>query len=941
MSIVTRGSGSLTLKNRLSGTVALLALLPVFAAVPALAQSAPQTETIEVTGSRIKNTDAQAANPITVITSEDIAKTSAVTTEDIIRKLPVIDNNGAGVGSSINNGSFGSSTASLRNLGYTRTLILLDGKRLPFTDFGASADAVDLNSIPASMIDHIDVLRDGASSIWGADAVGGVINIILKKHFQGVEIDGSVGETSHGDGLTYSVGSTVGADFDRGNIVINASHDHRDPILQINRDWASNEFKGTPNIGSGPISSRAPGLKGTIPGIGSVYFYGPTNQFVKLSGSQLANPAQASLLRPDVFFSPTGLKFDLTFHPDLTVGLDRNQFAFSTHYDLLPNITMVLDGFYTDRTSQQALNPEPLGNTVTTEKFPNGFNLIPAKLPDGTANPGNPFGVDINVSNTRRFETGLRTQQDESQTYRIHTGLQGTIFSKYDWEVGYAYGQSQTVDRQDNTANFDHLAKLAGVEACGADVAVGCSPANFLGTNSLTPAQASYAFFTSIRNTKETQQYAYGNITGPIYDLPAGPLQFAAGWEYRSETLFDHPDQVAINGDSSVDTFPGSGSDSVASAYAELNIPVLSNLPFVKALTFDTSARYDYYTLFGRSLTWKFGVDYAITDDIRLRGSKSTGFRAPQVKELFGGGFESAESANDPCSTAGGAFAGSGQCLADLAKAGVTGPFVSQLTGQINGIVSGNTALKPETAQQWSVGTVLTPRVVPGLSVSVDYYDVHLRNAIGTIGVQSILNDCYGPTHTHCDLVTPRQAGTGEVVKVFDRELNTGAETTNGIDVDVDYGFDSAMIGVPQVGHIQLTGLAEYLLSDTLTDAFGNVTQQAGSFNFSQYAEPRWKANLGVAVTHDAFTFGVTERYYGGVHIQGASGDAFGQQAPGVFYTDLNVQYKYKNVSLSVGVDNLFDKAPPYLQDGAVNTNTNANYDFTGRFLYLKTSVKF
>ena len=942
-----RGSGSLTLKNRLSGTVAVLALLPVIAAVPALAQSAPQTETIEVTGSRIKNSDAQSANPITVVTSEDIARTSAVTAEDILRKLPVLDNNGTGVGSSVNNGSFGAATAGLRNLGYTRTLVLVNGLRMPFTDFGASADAVDLNSIPAAMIDHIDVQRDGASAIYGADAVGGVVNIVLKKHFNGVQFDGSVGETSHGDNLTYSVGSTVGADFDRGNIVFSASHDHRDPILQINRDWASNQFKGTDNVGNGPVSSAVPGLRGTFlsgPNAGeSVYFYGPKDQYVSLS-----DPTLDSKLRPDVFDLGGGtLRFDLTYHPDLTVGLDRNQFAFATNYDLFPGVSLILDGFYTDRNSQQALNPDPLGSIYTTKKFPGGFNLIPAFITqaDGTqiANPGNPFGVDVSVQRTRRFEGGLRTQEDESQVYRLHAGLQGTIFSKYDWEVGYAYGQSTTVDRQDNTANFDHLAKLAGVEPCGADVAFGCSPADFFGTNTLTPAQVKYAYFTQIRNTKETQQYTYGNLTGPIYNLPAGPLSFSAGYEVRSETLFDNPDAITQQGDSSFDTFAGAGADTVASGFAELQIPLLSNLPFVKALTFDPSARYDYYTLFGRSLTWKGTLDWAINDDFRLRTGKSTGFRAPQVKELFGGGFESAEPAFDPCSNnSSGAFAGSAQCIADLTKAGVNpATYQSSQTGQITSTVAGNRALKPETSQEFTIGAVFTPRFVPGLSFSVDYYDVHLRNSIGTLGAQTILNNCYGPKHTDCNLITTRQSGTGEVTNVNDIEENIGAETTNGIDFDLDYGFDSAAIGLPQVGHIQITGLAEYLLSDDLTDANGNLTQQAGTFNLGIYAEPRWKANLGVAVTHDALTFNATERYYGGQHLQGSSGDQVGADAPGIFYTDLSVQYKYKNVTLTVGVDNLFDKDPPYLADLATNTNTNANYDFYGRFVYMKTSIKF
>jgi outer membrane receptor protein involved in Fe transport len=916
---------------------------PAPADQPAAAAPAPGVEEIVVTGSRIRTSDVTAAAPLTVVTAEQIQRSSVVTMEDLVRKIPALDNNGGGVGSSINNGSYGAASASLHNLGYTRTLILMDSKRLPYTDFGASADAVDLNSIPASLIDHVEVLRDSASSIYGADAIGGVINFITKKNFEGFDTGVSYGSTDKDDSRNYGAYATLGANFERGNVVISASYDHRDPILQINRDWASNEFIGTDNVGGGPISSAVPGLRGSFetgPYAGQgVYFYGPTNKFVLLT-----NPNLAKYLRPDVFqIAPGTLRFNLTYHPDLTVGLERKQFNLAGHYDLTDDVQFVMDGFFTDRTSQQALNPDPLGSIYTTLKYPDGFFEIPALLPDGTKNPGNPFGRNFDVARTRPFEGGLRAQTDDVQTYRIHAGFEGTIADTYNWDAGYAYGKSSSVDAQGGTANFTHLQQLAGDLPCGADAGAGCSPANFFGTNSLTAAQTKYLYYTSVRNTEETQQYAYASISGPVYQLPAGDMKFAAGLEARSETLVDRPDSTSSNGDSDFDALPGQGSDTSYSAYAEVKAPLLKDLPFAKSLDLDTSARYDYYTLFGRSLTWKVGLDYAIDDDVRLRGSRSTGFRAPQVKELYGGGFESAESGVDPCDPSSvPSYAGSPACNAALKAAGVDPKtFVSGLTGQITAVTGGNRSLKPEVSSSWTMGTVLTPSFIPNLSIALDYYDIHIRNTIGTIGAQSIVNDCYGPLGTYCNLISPRQIGSGNLVLVSDSELNVGAETTNGLDLDIAYGFDAADIGIPTEGHIQLSAFTEYLLSDDITDQNGNLTQQAGAFNFSVFAEPRWKSNLTAVYTQDNWSFGWTERYYGGVHILGAASDGFGDHAAGIFYSDINASYNFDNVTVNVGMDNVFDKDPPFLQDGAVNTNTNANYDFIGRYLYMKVSAKF
>ena len=989
MSLRMRGSGSLKLKNRLSGTVAVLALLPVIAAVPALAQSAPQTETIEVTGSRLKNSDAESANPITVVSSEDIAKMAATSVEQVLMKLPSVDFTG-GITANTSNGGVGASEVSLRNLGPQRTLVLLNGQRFPFTDTQGTTDAVDLDNIPVSMIDHIEVLRDGASSIYGADAIGGVINIITKQHFNGVEIGGSVGETSYGDGLRHQVYSTVGADFDRGNILINVGTDHTDGISQAAREWAVTQHPEADNDSYTSISSRITGAIGVING--TKYYFGNNgiNNPILSTNSYTLGTTQISpgvytgggLSPGDIGIAGVGTFFNFLPTQGLTAGLDRQQINFTTHYDLTPDVTAVLEGFYTDRQSKEFLNPEPLGYNVTTPQFPNGLYVTPTYVNSAgntVANPYNPtvinpsaYGLtsatDVPIL-TRRFENGPRVYTDDVNTYRIRAALQGSLMGKYDWEVGYMYGKSSATYNVSNEANFYKLSQEMGINPCG--TSPGCSIANFFGYNTLTPAQAKYFAFTNTDTSEYTEQTAYGHIGGTVYQLPAGPLGAVVGFEYRPDTLFDHPDSITAQGDGATYSLPTSGSYATSSGYAEINAPLLANLPFVKMLTLDTTARYDYNTTFGKSITYKAGLDYAINDDWRLRGSRSTGFRAPQLRELYSGGAQGQVGGSDVCAT-GQAYANSAACLASLPAGVTTADLIAG--SQVTEATGGNPSLHPETSQEWTFGGVATPHWVPGLSVSVDYYTVLIRNEIGAYDPNSLLDACFGGVPylvsqaVACQLVGPRTS-SGALGPIKAINANIGEENTDGIDLDLTYGIDAAKIGVPVPGHLTFNGQVNYLLSDNVS-AGGVTQQQAGTFSGSN-GEPRFKALANLQYAQDHWSVGWTTRYYGGLKAAAGTvtpdpalarnydsagnllscaaagvakncGDWEGNEAAGVFYHDISGTYQYKNVNLTIGVDNLFDKDPPFLYPvDQSNAPSAAGYDFTGRFIYMKVSVKF
>jgi iron complex outermembrane receptor protein len=304
---------------------------------------------------------------------------------------------------------------------------------------------------------------------------------------------------------------------------------------------------------------------------------------------------------------------------------------------------------------------------------------------------------------------------------------------------------------------------------CGTNT--GCSIGNFLGYNTLTPSQAAYLSYTNEENTGYSQQIAYGNINGPVYALPAGDIKAAIGFEYRTDNLFDFPDAVTSDGDGAVFSSPTQGGYATGSGYIEVNVPILKDLPFAKSLSADLSGRYDYNTTFGRALTHKEGIDYAIDADFRLRGAHSTGFRAPQVKELYAGHFLNSPSGNDPCAQ-GGVYFGNAACQASFTAVGLPANFVTTQINQLNELDGGNPNVKPETSQQWSIGGVFTPVELPGLSFAVDYYTILLRDEIASYDSNLLLGACFGGVPyvisqaASCALISPRSKLTGSLGQI-------------------------------------------------------------------------------------------------------------------------------------------------------------------------------
>jgi iron complex outermembrane recepter protein len=968
--------------------------LPVFAQVQTPATSNTTLDEVVVTGSRIKGiTNADSASPISVITAEEIALTKATNLEDVLGNMT-----GVTLGSTIasNNGGGGASNVQLRDLGVSRTLILIDGQRL-IPSFGVTFAVPDLNAVPISMVERIEVLRDGASSIYGADAIAGVVNIITKKHYEGVSMDVGYGAPtdSGGGGNSRNMSGSIGVNSDKGNVTVAASWDHIDPIQQAQRAWSTDPHQGA-SFGAGGSDYRSQ--------LNVLQDEFSNNIWIGGTLYSLKNPATAGLVPNTLFLTApkNALKLNAGA-PDwnfLTQGIDRKQISVNSHYDIADNTRFVLEGFFTDRTSEGSLRPEPLlGDSIATTIFPGFF--VPGYA------PGNTTGVPITAFLTPD-QFGPRQYDDVSQTYRIRTGFEGTFGSSgFNWEAGFVDQHNTTRNVTHNEGNFNHLAQITGQINC-VDVPGGCSNATpaqlaesasqqssllvnpgpqtalvtrvptvmpnfFNGPNMFTPAQVAYLTWDNTDVNTSTERYAYASINGPLFDLPAGPIRGAFGVEHRNEFAGDTPDLLVQEGYGPNQSQPTSGGYNASSVYAEFNIPIFKNAPFAQNLTVSPSGRYDKYNTFGDARTWKFGVEWTPFDQIRFRGAYSTGFRAPSVSELFAGqGISDITGDGDPCDTraagfngnsnvGGGVLTAGSTCSKAVANGAAVTTFQSgnnnQTAQQQQVLQGGNPNLQPEKSSQYGLGFVLTPSATPGLSLAVDYYNIRIDNTVLTGGVvnatsvDAVLLGCYGPqqNQAYCALVH-RAPGSGTIVQIDSLNDNFGTARVTGTDFELTYNTAKANWTLPFPGSFLLDLQAEEQYKNTQTNADGSLSSYVGFFQYSnENINPKWKGHAILEYTVGGWTAHWDTRFY--EHMQSFDGgpDVYGNNIPNMWYHNISGSYTLKDVGIFkdtrfvLGVNNLLDKDPPFLSaDSICKCNTLAGpFDLVGRFVYARISAKF
>ncbi|MFN7553216.1 MAG: TonB-dependent receptor plug domain-containing protein [Pseudomonadota bacterium] len=668
---------------------------------PAIAQDqdAEQLETITVVGSRIKRTDIETSQPVFVLERQDLQRTGLTSVGDILQDLST---NGATLNTTFNNGGNGETRINLRNLGSNRTLVLVNGRRW-VTGLGGQ---VDLNTIPITVVERVEVLKDGASAIYGSDAIAGVINITTRDNYDGAEASAYLGENQEGDGRTELYDFTVGSSTDRASAVVNVSYFKQEPISAGDR-----EISAVPRFGFNPNNVFA-GASSTTP-FGIFQRAGSGQPLLTLI------PGRPGTTAAD--FRPFSNATDgFNFAPDnyLQTPQERTGVYAQVRYNITDTVSFRSSLVYNERRSEQLLAAIPfVFGTV-------GSGL--GRFSVSANNIYNPFGADV-VRAQYRNTAALRSFNQDVDTFYFGGGLDGTfdlLDRSLSWDVNYIYSDNERRDLTFGQFDLNRLATglgpsfrdASGTPRCGTPTApiAGCVPINiFGGPAGFTQDMVNYASFTE-QSTFYYEIVSYtANVTGDLFELPAGPLSFAAGYEYRRNEGFDQPDALTASGASTGNIRqPTAGGFALDEFYAEFNIPVLKDVALAEVLEFGIAARYSDYSNFGDTTNPKFGFRWKPYADLLVRGNYSEGFRAPSISELFTGNSDSFPNLADPCS-ANNIGVQSAQTVANCRNGigGLPGTPVGyqQPNQQIRITQGGNVDLGAESARTKTLGLVYSP----------------------------------------------------------------------------------------------------------------------------------------------------------------------------------------------------------------------------------------
>ncbi|MEZ5986509.1 MAG: TonB-dependent receptor [Hyphomonas sp.] len=946
-------------------------------------------QTVYVTGSRIQSPNMTTTSPVSSVSAEDIKLQGVTRVEDLVTQLPQAF---ASQNSTVSNGASGTATVSLRNLGAERTLVLIDGKRMPY---GSPNDAAaDLNLIPGALVERVDVLTGGASAVYGSDAIAGVVNFIMKSDFEGVQVDTQYGFYQHNndydtngnlrdvisqravgnpaqfqlpgdnimDGYSKEITAIMGINTDdgRGNLTAWLGYRNNDEVMQADRDYSACSIGSASATGftCGGSSTSYPGRFTDF----STFNYtidAATGEFRDFNGDldQYNYGPLNFYQRPDQRY---------------TVG-------FNGHYQVNDYVEAYSQFMFMDYESNSQIAPSGNFFATSTLNCDNPLVSDSQLAAIGCTQAMIDAGDSIDMYIARRnVEGGGRQDHLGYQTYRGVAGLRGDLYKAPGWtyDVSAQYSQVSLTRAYTNEFSITRMNRALnvvddnGVATC-ASVLDGtdpnCVPWDIFTIGNVTPEALSYLQVPLLQNGTTTQNIVSGVLTGDIgqygFKSPAANsgLQVAIGAEYRRDALESITDNSFATGDGAGQGGPTIGMSGAIDAYelfGEFQMPLVEGKPGVELLSIEGAYRYSDYSTGISSDSYKLGADYAPTSDIRFRASYQQAVRAPNVIELFQAqGFNLFDMDDDLCDFTDPAGDGTGgaACIGtnpwQVTQAQADGGALTSPAGQYNYLQGGNPDLQPEEAETWTVGFVATPSFLPGFSASVDYYDIQITKAISTVGASISMQLCYLEGDADACNRIVRNAngqlwvGSGNVI---DTNTNIGGVSTSGIDVSAAYGMD-----IGTYGSLNFTMNGTWLDSmdwDPIGQSFAEYSCVAAYGNDCLAPTPEWRHRARVSWTTpvDGLDVSATWRYIGSVDLK--SGDSYvtgrvDSSLDAQNYIDLAGTWAAKDwVTFRAGVNNVLDQDPPLSASTGTTGNGNTypqTYDALGRYFFVGATFDF
>jgi outer membrane receptor protein involved in Fe transport len=920
---------------------------------PASAGTTDPLEEVVVTGSRIRHTVEDSANPIVSVTAEDIQRSGQTNVADFLAKTPALIGSPVGAetaGSRSDYGEAGLNVLDLRNLGTNRTLVLVDGRRHVSSRVGSAA--VDIDTIPADLIEGIDTLTGGASAIYGADGVSGVVNFRLKKNLEGLSVRTQVGQSRYGDAGNVFLALSAGHNSadNRGNIAFAFEYNADGRVYDQARPFLRDPRAGGLYRNQGDIPDD-PSIPDEIPYRDVRYVDSSRNSAVDVDFDDV----------PD--FQGTGAVYDrgMVLHQsggytvggsstpvagyqgDLFPDLKRYIANVIGHYDFSDRVTLFAELKLAEVRSTTLA--QPTYDVLQYVAADNAFmpaairnSIVPGAAAAYFEDPTLPDGVTITRDN---FDLGINAEKDSRRTFRAVVGANGKLGDHARYEVSYVDGVTNIrFDLLNDRVTRRWLAAIdavtdpsSGQVVCRSTLDAdpdpllqGCIPFNVFGDGVSNPAAAAWINTTSSNRVRLAQRVLSGSISGDLGDfakLPGGPIEYAVGAEYRKESSSYAPDALISQGE----TWNGpltaqSGSFDVKEVFGEAKFTLLKDRPGAHLWTAGAAVRGSDYSSIGRTVTWKVDSVYAPTSSISFRGTLSQAVRAPNIAELYRPRVATYDFINDPCDINelnNGSATRAANCAAILTALGIDPatfePSSSTQAGiSVQGFESGNAALKEETARTWTAGVVLTPRAVPQLSVTADWFSIRIDKAVNTSDAQSIFELCVDqPTidNPFC-ANTSRDPRTGFIDGFTVRPENVAQNSTSGFDVAAHYRLPATAVG-------DFT----FALTGTHVNSFQFIATPGALIesNLDQEWYPRNAAVLDInwakgplALTYSLDWASRTRRYTDKV-LAGDPDSAARQYLwakPGVEH-NLHLEWsRSEKLSAWIGVNNLLDEKPEF-----------------------------